>query len=51
MITLEDCIELCGLTVEQVLAIAEYEHLPEIAATALAQYMLNQEHGAEKSGI
>ena len=48
MITLEDCIGLCGLTEEQVLAIAEHEHLPEIAATALAQYMLNLEHGAEK---
>jgi hypothetical protein len=39
MITLEDCIGLCGLTEEEVLAIAEHEHLPEIAATALAQYL------------
>ena len=36
MITLEDCVGLCGLTEEEVLAIAEHEHLPEIAATALA---------------
>ena len=35
MITLEDCIALCGLTEEEVLAIAEHEHLPEIASTAL----------------
>ncbi len=48
MISLEDCIGLCGLTEEEVLAIAEHEHLPEIAATALAQYLLSQEHGAEK---
>ena len=48
MITLEDCISLCGLTEEQVLAIAEHEHLPEIAATALAQYLLHQQHGTEK---
>ena len=41
MITLEDCIGLCGLTEEEVLAIAEHEHLPEIAATALAQYLLS----------
>jgi len=34
MIRLEDCIGLCGLTEEGVLAIAEHEHLPEIAATA-----------------
>jgi hypothetical protein len=48
MITLEDCIGLCGLTEEEVLAIAEHEHLPEIAATALAQYLLSLEHGGEK---
>ena len=48
MITLEDCIGLCGLNEEEVLAIAEHEHLPEIAATALAQYLLSLEHGSEK---
>ena len=30
MIRLEDCIELCGLTEEEVLAIAQHEHLTEI---------------------
>jgi hypothetical protein len=48
MITLQDCIGLCGLTEEEVLAIAEHEHLPEIAAAALAQYLLAQRHGSEK---
>jgi hypothetical protein len=48
MITLEDCIGFCGLTEEEVLAIAEHEHLPEIAATALAQYLLSQAHGSER---
>ena len=48
MITLEDCVGLCGLTEEEVLAIAEHEHLPEIAATALAAYLLSQKHGSEK---
>jgi hypothetical protein len=48
MISLEDCVALSGLTEEQVLAIAEHEHLPEIAATALAQYLSKQEHGMEK---
>jgi hypothetical protein len=47
MITLEDCVGFCGLTEEEVLAIAEHEHLPEIAATALAQYLLSQAHGPE----
>ena len=36
MITLEDCIGMCGLTEE---AIAEHEHLPEVAATALAHHV------------
>ena len=48
MIALEDCVGLCGLTEDEVLAIAEHEHLPEIAATALAHYLLSQEHGSEK---
>ncbi len=48
MISLEDCIALCGLTEEEVLAIAEHEHIPEIAAAALAQYLLNKPHGPER---
>ncbi len=48
MITLDDCIGLCGLTEEEVLAIAEHERLPEIAATALGQYLLSMQHGSEK---
>ncbi|MGO8954462.1 MAG: hypothetical protein ACLQF2_14195 [Rhodomicrobium sp.] len=48
MISLEDCIALCGLTEEEVLAIAEHEHVHEIVAAALANYLLEQEHGTEK---
>ena len=48
MITLEDCIGFCDLTEEEVLAIAEHEHLPEIAAAALAQVLLSQKHGSER---
>ena len=47
MITLEDCIGLCGLTQEEVLAVAEHEHLPQVAATAFAQYLLSRDHGTE----
>ena len=35
---------LCGLTEQEVLAIAEHEHLPEIAAAALASYLVHQEN-------
>ena len=41
MITLEDCIALCGLTEQEVMAIAEHEHVPEIAAAAIGRYLLN----------
>ncbi len=47
MISLEDCIAFCGLTEDEVLAIAEHEHVPQIAATAIGEHLLGQEHGAE----
>ena len=47
MISLEDCIGLCGLDEEQVAAISEHEHIPEIAAAALASYLLEQPHGGQ----
>jgi len=47
MISVEDCIGLCGLDKEQVDAISEHEHIPEIAAAALASYLLHQPHGGE----
>jgi hypothetical protein len=48
MISLEDCIAFSGLAEDEVLAIAEHEHVPEIAAAALAQYLLQHEHGTER---
>ncbi len=48
MITLEDCIAMCGLSEQEVLAIAEHEHCPEIVACALAEYLLHQQHGTER---
>ncbi len=47
MISLEDCVALCGLDEGEVAAISEHEHIPEIAATALADYLLKQPHGSE----
>jgi hypothetical protein len=47
MISLEDCLALCGLTKDEVLALAEHEHIPEIAAAALGQYLLNKPNGCE----
>jgi len=48
MISREDCIAMCGLSEDEVDALSEHEHIPEIAATALANYLLHQPHGSEK---
>jgi hypothetical protein len=45
MIALEDCMAMCGLTAEEVEAIAEHEHIPEIAAAALGDYLLHKDRG------
>ena len=47
MISLQDCVDLCGLEEDEVAAISEHEHIPEIAAAALASYLLHQPHGGE----
>jgi hypothetical protein len=48
MISLEDCIAICGLDADQVAAIAEHEHISEMAAAALANYVLKQAGGPER---
>ena len=48
MISLQDCIAFSGLSEDEVTAIGEHEHIPTIAASALADYLLKQPHGEEK---
>ena len=48
MISLEDCIALCGLSEKEVLAIAEHEHVPEAAAAILGRYLLTQPQGLKQ---
>ncbi|MCZ7563171.1 MAG: hypothetical protein M5U08_04605 [Burkholderiales bacterium] len=45
MLTLEDCLALCGLSEDEVLAIAEHEHIPEIAAAELGNYLVQTADG------
>ncbi len=45
MLSLEDCIALCGLTEEEVLAIGHHEHLTEIAAAEFGNYLLRTPEG------
>ena len=44
-LSLEDCIALCDLSEEEVLAVAEHEHIPEIAAAELGNYLLRTPDG------
>jgi hypothetical protein len=46
MISLEDCIAFSGLSEDEV-AIGEHEHIPQMAACALADYLLKEPHGSE----
>ncbi len=45
MIALEDIIGMCGLSEAEVEAIAEHEHVPEVAAAALASYLMHRHRG------
>jgi len=48
VISLEDCIALCGLDELEIEAIAEHEHVPEIAAAALGGYLLHRAGGEQE---
>lgn len=48
MISIEDCIGMCGLSRDEIAAIAEHEHIPEIVAASLAQYLVHRSHGCDR---
>ena len=45
MLTYEDCLGLCELTEEEIEAIAEHEHLPQMAALELGNYLIHSADG------
>lgn len=45
MLSYEDCLALCGLTEEEIQAIAEHEHIPAIVAAELANYLCHTPEG------
>jgi hypothetical protein len=45
MLSYEDCLGLCELTEDEIRAIAEHEHLAEIAALELGQYLMEMPDG------
>ena len=45
MLTIEDCIALSELTENEILAIAEHEHVPEMIALEMGNYLLRRPDG------
>ena len=45
MLTYEDCLGLCDLTEAEIHAIATHEHLPELVALELGQYLAQTPDG------
>jgi hypothetical protein len=47
-LTFQDCIGLCDLTEQEVLAIAEHEHIPAMAAVQLGDYLVHTPDGESR---
>ena len=45
MLTLQDCIDICELTEAEIKAIAQHEHVPEIIAVELGEFLIHCENG------
>ncbi|MBK8338487.1 MAG: hypothetical protein IPL03_18850 [Sterolibacteriaceae bacterium] len=48
MLTIQDCIELSELTEDEILAIAEHEHVPEMVAVEMGNYMVHTPEGEKR---
>lgn len=48
MLALIDCIELSELTEDEILAIAEHEHIPEMAAVEMGNYLVQTAEGEQR---
>jgi hypothetical protein len=47
MLTFEDCLALSNLSAEEVSAIAEHEHIPEITAIEYGHYLIQGPNGEQ----
>lgn len=45
MLTYQDCVGMCELNEDEIRAIAEHEHLPELVALELGQYLAQTSDG------
>jgi hypothetical protein len=48
LLTFEDCLGFCDLSEQEVLAIAEHEHMPAIAALELGNYLVHTGDGEQR---
>lgn len=48
MISLDDIEDMTCLTRDEIAAIAEHEHLPEVNAAALGEYLMHLHHGPQQ---
>ena len=51
MISLEDCIAMCGLDADELDAIVEHEHVPEIEAAAIASELMHSRGGPARMRV
>ncbi len=47
MLTLDDCVAFCGLTEDQLEAVAEHEHMALVVAAEWAECILEKPNGCE----
>jgi hypothetical protein len=47
MIAMDDIMDMTGLTHEEIAAVAEHEGLPDVNASALAEYTMHLHHGPQ----
>lgn len=45
MLTYQDCLGLCDLSEEEIEAIREHEHIPQIVALEMGDYLVHTENG------
>ncbi len=48
MLTYNDCLEVSGLSQDEVDAVAEFEHIPQLPALAECDFLLHSDGGAKQ---
>jgi hypothetical protein len=48
MLTVQDCLAMCELSEDEVRAIAQHEHIPEVVAAELGNYLVHTPEGERR---